>query len=244
MDHKDLTIVIPVWNEENKIEADVRNVSDFLKQTGLSGELLVVDDGSSDGTRQKLRQLRKKYSDILKPIFCETHIGKGHAVRLGMLQSRGQVVMFMDSGGNVPLKYISVGIDLIGKKECHIAAGSRFLRQSVVRFPMTLRRRITSALFRKAVHLYLQLPPSITDSQCGFKIFDGHAAGEIAREARLNGFLTDLEFYFLAAAKGYVWKEFPIEWSCDRDSRLSLLKNFPLILAELKYLKKRFFVSD
>ena len=236
----DFSLIIPVWNEQHKIENDVRSVMAFFKRIGLQGEIIVSDDGSTDGTHAVLTRLQKEFAGQLNILLRRRHSGKGHAVRGGILQSRGSIVAFMDSGGNVPLSFLQKGSQKILNGQCQIAAGSRFLPESRIVLPMPLRRQMTSFLFRKIVHWYLKLPAEISDPQCGFKIFEGSVARQLAQRATIDGFLFDLEFYFLAGKQGWQWREFPIHWKCDRDSRLSISKNFLSILKDLKYLHDTF----
>ncbi len=234
------SLVIPVWNEAAKIEKDVRATFVFFQKQHWAAELIVVDDGSSDQTTTIVQNLQKEYGSHLKLVAFGQHHGKGHAVRHGLLRSQGNIVAFMDSGGTVPLTFLQAGLQLIQSQKCQIAAGSRFLPQSRITYPMPLRRRVSSFVFRQMVHWLLNLPRSISDPQCGFKLFEGRIARQLAGQAQMDGFLFDLEFFFLAQQAGWKWQEFPIEWRCDRDSRLSLLKNLPSILKDLRQLRKQF----
>lgn len=234
------SLIIPVLNEATKIEHDVRTAFSFFEIRDWSLELIVSDDGSTDGTQQIVRQLQREFGQDLKLIESEKHYGKGHAVRQGLLAASGRFVAFMDSGGTVPLSYLLRGLNLISSHQCEIAAGSRFLPDSRITVPMPFKRRLLSFLFRRWVHFYLKLPKAISDPQCGFKVFDGQVARQLAQQATMDGFLFDLEFYFLAGRNSWRWREFAIEWRCDRDSRLSVGREFFSILRDLKTLRARF----
>ncbi len=235
-----LSLIIPVLNEEAKIERDVRSAFSFFNSQDWLLELIVSDDGSTDGTQQIVRQLQREFGQDLKLLDSQQHYGKGHAVRQGLLASSGKIVAFMDSGGTAPLSYLLTGLDLIKKQECEIAAGSRFLPNSRITLPMPFKRRLFSFLFRKWVHFYMKLPETIRDPQCGFKVFAGPVARQLAEQATIDGFLFDLEFYFLARRNNWRWREFPIEWRCDLDSRLSVGREVFSVLRDLKRLRRRF----
>jgi dolichyl-phosphate beta-glucosyltransferase len=233
----DISIIIPVLNEEKKIANDILATSAFLVDAELSGEIIIVDDGSTDASSRVAIQCDVPESVSLKIIRYEYHRGKGHAVRMGITDSRGDYVMFMDSGGNVPLYYISSGLELITNGHCHIAMGSRKLPQSNIRKNLVWYRRITSKIFALLVRYYFDLPENLTDTQCGFKLYNGEIARELYGDSLSDGFTFDLEIILRAKSAGYKMLEFPIEWSCDRDSRLSLFSTGK-IFRELKRIKK------
>ena len=112
---------------------------------------------------------------------------------MGIGDSRGDYVMFMDSGGNVPPSYIARGLNMIKTGKCEIAMGSRKLRDSKIHKHLSWYRRISSFLFRKLVKLYLNMPSHLTDTQCGFKMYKGEVARELYRQCVSEGFTFDLE---------------------------------------------------
>ncbi len=233
----DLSIIIPVFNEEKKIPHDIKLVSDFLVHSGIIGEIIIVDDGSTDATSRVAIQCKIPDPVSLKIVRYEFHRGKGYAVRMGINDSRGEYVMFMDCGGNVPLSYIHDGLGLIMKNQCDIAIGSRRLPESTIHKKLVWYRRLTSLLFRKLSKIYLKIPKSLTDTQCGFKLYKGEVARELYADCVVDGFAFDLEVILRARDSSYSILEFPIEWSCDRDSRLSIFSSGK-IFSELKRIKK------
>jgi dolichyl-phosphate beta-glucosyltransferase len=233
----DLSIVFPVYNEAKKIQHDIKVASDFLVYSGLIGEIIIVDDGSTDSTSLIAIQSNVPDPVSLKIVRYEFHRGKGYAVRMGISDSKGKYVMFMDSGGNVPLSYIHDGLALLMKSQCDIAIGSRRLPESKINRQLVWYRRLTSLLFRKLSKIYLNIPASLTDTQCGFKFYKGDVARELYADSVVDGFTFDLEIILRARNSNYSILEFPIEWSCDRDSRLSILSSGK-IFNELNMIKK------
>jgi dolichyl-phosphate beta-glucosyltransferase len=233
----DLSIIIPALNEEKKIAHDILAASRFLIQSELKGEIIIIDDGSTDYTSRVAIQCDVPNEVSLKIIRYEYHRGKGYAVRMGIIDSKGYIVMFMDCGGNVPLSYILTGMDLIVNSNCHIAMGSRHLPGSKIRKPLVWYRQLSSLLFRNLVKHYLKLPGQLTDTQCGFKLYNGDIARDLYENCLTEGFSFDLEIILRAQKAGYIMKEFPIEWSCDRDSRLSVFSTGK-IFSELRRIKK------
>ena len=232
----DLSIIIPALNEEKKIAADVRASNQFFIDHNLNGEIIIVDDGSEDKTADAAKSVPLAPSNRLQVIRYPRHQGKGHAVRQGILASTGSSVMFMDSGLNIPLSFVVIGLDLLRSGSWDIAMGSRHLPESRIMKPMVWYRQITSFLFRKLTRLYFNLPRGLTDTQCGFKIYRGDVARQIYSQCQSDGFVFDLEIIIRADRAGLRMCEFPVDWTCDRDSRLSVTAT-PNLLKELQKIK-------
>jgi dolichyl-phosphate beta-glucosyltransferase len=237
----DLSIVIPAFNEEGKIATDVKAAAEFMEGNHFTGQIIVVDDGSSDKTSDSAHEGGVVLpSDIcLEVIRYDRHRGKGCAVRTGILKSRGKYVMFADSGCCVPFGNVLLGIQMITRGECDIAHGSRKLLASDIQQDQPWHRRQTAKLFRRVIDKILTLPKGITDSQCGFKVYRGDVAREVYADCLSNGFMFDIEVILRSEKAGYRIREFPVEWVCDLDSRLSVLKTPLPVLFELLAIKRR-----
>jgi len=233
----DLSIIIPVWNEESKIAADIQNIDAHFSKSVLKAELIIVDDGSTDRTIEIIRETTKKIFIKLDIITC-MHKGKGHAVRQGMTAAQGKIAMFMDCGANVPLTFIDKGMELLLSKNTDMIFGTRYHPMSKITHNMVWFRKITSTVFRIFTKTVLSLPKEISDSQCGFKLFNGDLAGEIFATVKTNGFLFDLEVILLARKMNYKHQELPLEWRCDRDTRLNIIGTLFAVLKDLLYLRK------
>ena len=233
----DLSIIIPVWNEESKIAADILNIDSFFRKSPLKIELIIVDDGSNDNSLKTSQKALQNVSIESKSLAFK-HMGKGYAVRQGILASKGHIVMFMDCGGNVPLSFINKGLETVKDKDVDLVLATRFHKQSKITFDRIWFRKITSFIFRKITNTLLDLPSEISDSQCGFKLFKGEIAREIFAGLKIDGFLFDLEVILLAKAQGFRIIEMPVEWHCDRDSRLNIMGVIFPILRDLFYLRK------
>jgi len=233
----DLSIIIPVWNEEAKIATDILNIDRHFRQSALNVELIVVDDGSAD---QTIKIIKNTFNDIsMKSQIIECkHKGKGHAVRQGMKDSEGKLTMFMDCGGNIPLDFIDKGIEIINTKSADMVLGTRYHPESTINLDRVWYRKITSSLFRNFTRFFLNLPAEISDSQCGFKIFNGDMARTIFNNLKSDGFLFDLEVILEARKHNYSLTDLPVIWRCDRDSRLSIIRSFGSVIKELLYLRK------
>jgi dolichyl-phosphate beta-glucosyltransferase len=234
----DLSIVIPAFEERGKIARDVEAAAAFLKSENLSGEIIVVDDGSRDDTTAAAREADVPLDVHLNVIRCDHHRGKGYAVRTGMAASRGEYVMFADSGGCVPYKNALRGLDMLKSGACDLAHGSRKLPESRIERPQAWYRRILSRVFRWVIIRALKTPAGLTDTQCGFKVYRGNAARALYGACITDGFMFDLEIIMRASRANYRIREFPIEWTSDRDSRLSLMRSAGRVLLELLAIRR------
>lgn len=236
----DLSIVIPVYNEHTKIGEDIRQASDFLARHTHQGELLIVDDGSTDRTREAADKAPVPETVTKKVITLSSNQGKGHAVKTGILASQGMNVAFTDSGCCIPFNQLTRGLDLILNQRYTLAIGSRRHAQSIIHRDQSLKRRLFSRAFRCVInHTFASLSP-LTDTQCGFKVYQGDRARDLFAHTCIEGFLFDIEIILLTQSRGHRVGEFPVEWTCDPDSRLSANRHTREILREIQQLKKRF----
>ena len=216
-----LSIVIPAFNEEKKIGHDVEAAAAFIEREGLSGEVIVVDDGSEDRTAEEARNAAIPQAVERKVIRLEKNRGKGFAVKTGVLASQGDVVLFADSGTCVPYANALPQIERIRQGELDMAMASRRLKDTVIVRNRSLLRRAISWFFRQTAILLVGLPRRFTDTQCGFKIYRGEVARELFAACVTSGFLFELEVLLRALRRGYRVEEFPVEWTCDLDTRLN-----------------------
>ncbi len=235
-----LSIIIPVFNEQHKVHQDIVSADRFIASEGITGEIIIVDDGSTDETAV----IAKKASDNIQTRLVlerlERNSGKGRAVRTGVLKSQGELVLFADSGNCIPYTDANNGIELILSETYQIAHGSRKLSNCHIYRPQSVYRKICSQLFYwYLIHDIKQLD-NLTDTQCGFKIYQGDVARELYAQSSIDGFMFDIEIILLAIANGYNIGEFPVNWTCDSDSRLKPIHESYRIFRDLIRLKKRF----
>jgi dolichyl-phosphate beta-glucosyltransferase len=234
-----LSIVIPALNEAGKIGRDVEAAAGFLAENGFGGEVIVVDDGSTDATAAEAG--RAVVPPPIKKVVLsqERQSGKGAAVRRGVLASAGEVVLYADSGTCIPYSNALPSIRRIAAGELDMAMASRRLKGTVIRRDRPLRRRLISRLFHRAAILVAGLPRWITDSQCGFKVYNGDAARELFAGLATPGFLFELEIILKALRRGYRLEEFPVEWACDLDTRLRPASQAGSVFKELLKVRSR-----
>lgn len=233
-----LSIVIPTLNEEHKIDRDIEETARFLNENGINGEIIIVDDGSTDNTVKVARGVKVPASVGLNVIHYEPNHGKGYAIRTGMKESKGDFAMFVDSGLCIPLNAIKTGMNLMQSGTCDIAHASRRHPRSVIKQGTNLERKILSLAFRTIIPPLMGIRSSLTDTQCGFKMYRGPVARELYGECKTNGFMFDIEIILRAEKKGYLIAEFPVEWTADPDSRIRIGRTAERMFGELAAIKR------
>jgi dolichyl-phosphate beta-glucosyltransferase len=233
-----LSIVIPAYNEAKKIAQDITSAARFLQKNSLSGEIIIVDDGSRDNTNKAAENTPVPSPIALEVLRIDHNRGKGYAVRKGIKKSQGRYVMFADSGCCIPYEETLRGLDMIQKDICDIAHASRKMQGTHILKKQSLYRRLCSKLFHWFIVYDFRSLTTLTDTQCGFKIYKGDIARNLYNSCITDGFMFDVEIVIRAIKQGYRIKEFPVDWTCDRDSRLSPLRTSWHVLSELIRIKR------
>lgn len=229
----DISVVIPAFNEAGKIGRDIEAAAAFFVENGWTGEVIVVDDGSADGTAEAAWRTDAGPGVSRLILRLEKNSGKGAAVRRGILASRGEIVIYADSGACVPYANALPPIRKILAGSLDIGLASRRLPETVIRRGQPCGRRVVSRLFHWGAILVAGLPRRITDSQCGFKVYRGDAARALFAGLETTGFLFELEVILKALRRGLRVEEFPVEWTCDLDTRLRASAHAGGVIREL-----------
>jgi len=233
-----ISIIVPAFNESKKIGRDIKAAEEFIVRNNFQGEIFVVDDGSKDDTAEAAKTVEISPHISLRVIRYEPHRGKGYAVRTGMKSAKGDYILFADSGLCVPYDYVLTGLKILKSGDFDIAHGSRKLEDSKIIRQQPWLRRLISKVFRWIFIHWLHVPSELTDTQCGFKVYKGDAARKLYEQCVTDGFLFEIEIIVRAQKQGYRIKEFPVEWTVDLDSRLSLTRNSFGFIRELIAVKR------
>lgn len=228
--HIDLSVIIPAYNEEQRIAPTLASVDDFLATSGLSYEIVVVDDGSRDGTVALVDEIARTRPAI-RCIPTRPNRGKGHAVRVGMLGAVGAIRLMCDADGSIPAVEIPRVVNPIRMGEVDVAIGSRRADGANVAVKQPFYRRAWSKLCNQVVQRVLVR--GVRDTQCGFKAFRADAAVDIFSRCRIDGWAFDLEALALATRMGHSIREIAVTWSDDPRSKINPLKDAWKVFREL-----------
>jgi dolichyl-phosphate beta-glucosyltransferase len=233
-----LSIVIPAYNEAGRLGESLRRVEAFMALKGIAWELIVADDGSTDGTAGIVKTHQQNHKDQhIRFLPTEKNEGKGSAVKRGVLAARGEVILVTDADLSAPIKEVD---KLLGALErgSDVAIGSRAVHNGGCDVQQSPKRWFTGRVFNALVTA-LALP-GYGDTQCGFKCFTRRAAMDLFEAQTLNGFCFDVEILLLARKKGYKVSEVPVMWREAPGSKVNLFRHSLAMVKELLYLRKRY----
>jgi dolichyl-phosphate beta-glucosyltransferase len=223
------SIVIPAYNESARIPATLQSVVETIRSRGWEAEVVVVNDGSRDNTAAVVREIARTAPEI-RLLENPSNRGKGYAVRHGILQALGDVVMFSDADLSSPMEEAE-GLFAAIANGADIAIGSRWLATSRQTHRQPLYRQIFGRCFNLLTRMVMNLP--FADTQCGFKAFTRTAAQTVFQLQTIERWGFDPEILFIALKRGYDIKEVPVSWAHDARTRISYLRDGLQMLKEL-----------
>lgn len=231
----DLSIVVPAYNEEQRLPPTLARLDAFLKTQPLRYEIVVVDDGSKDNTCDVVVAHMASISG-LRLVRQTPNRGKGAAVRVGMLQARGQIRVMCDADGSMPPEELPKLLAPIVQCKAEIAIGSRYVEGAKTDIKQPFYRVLWSRLCNRVIQK--SLVPGVRDTQCGFKAFTAEAARDLFRYGRIDGWAFDLEILALARRRGFAIAEIGVEWKDDGRSRVNPLKDMWKVISEAITIRK------
>ncbi len=222
-----LSIVIPAYNEEERLPGTLRRVREWLDRRGLdSSELIVVDDGSRDNTVG----VAEEHSGV-RVLRNPGNRGKGYAVRHGMLEAGGEWILYSDADLATHIEEADKLYQAAIESSAAIAIGSRAIDRSLVTVHQSGFREWGGRLFNVVMRLITGL--RFHDTQCGFKLYRRDAAQAIFSRQKLDGFSFDVEDLYLARKAGIKAIEVPVRWANVEGTKVSMgqgLKSFTDLL--------------
>ncbi len=231
----DISIIFPAYNEVERIGPTLISFNDYLAKKGISYELIVVDDGSKDGTVNFVESLLDEIPN-LTIVTSQKNKGKGHAIRKGMLCANGKIRIFSDADGSTPIEELEKIMEPIISGEFDIAIGSRYLENSKITQAQPFYRRIWSRFSNRVVQKLLL--PGIIDPHCGFKAFRAESAMQLFSQCEINEWSFDLEVLSLARFSNFRIKEIPVKWENDARSK-GRLSHLPREIFNVYRIRKR-----
>lgn len=234
-----LSLVVPVYNFEKHLEDNIEKVITALKGQVPSYEIILVNDGSSDGSLQRMKNLAKVHGDssqhfnitrgngkkpcTIKIVNIQKNMGKGYAVKRGVEEASGEYIFFTDVDLPYGMEPVIDGCNILEKGSADIAIGSRDIPDSKAVVPYGIVRRVSKKIFSVLSRKVTKL--NITDSQCGIKGFTRDAAKNIFSRITRNRFSFDVEILCIARMYGYKIHLMPVNLTHSPTSTVRLLKD-------------------
>ena len=211
------SIIIPAYNESKRIGASLERIVAYAAQQAWKVEVLVVNDGSRDDTAEIVREFAKKHS-FIRLLENPGNRGKGYTVRNGILNARGDLLLFTDADLSSPIEEAPKLFNAI-KAGADVAIGSRWLQAELQRERQPFHRQVFGRIFNIFLRAVLGLP--YKDTQCGFKAFTHGAARAVFGRQRITGWGFDPEILFLARKMNFRIQEVPVAWAHDDRSKIN-----------------------
>jgi dolichyl-phosphate beta-glucosyltransferase len=229
----ELSVVVPAYNEEQRLAPSLRQALEYLARRGGTYELLVVDDGSRDGTSRVAAEFAGQGVRVLRH---NPNRGKGAAVRTGLLASRGRQVLITDADFSTPIEEVEK-LERFLRDDTPLVIGSRGLADSQVRQRQPFYREMMGKTFNRLIRIFGV--SGIRDTQCGFKLARGEEGRRIASELKIDGFAYDVELIWLARRRGYKVAEVGVIWVNSPDSRVDPIRSSFSMLRDVLTMRLR-----
>ncbi|HEV2425149.1 MAG TPA: dolichyl-phosphate beta-glucosyltransferase [Terriglobia bacterium] len=217
-----LSIVVPAYNEAQRIGRSLAAIHWYLASKSYSAEVTVVDDGSSDGTADIVASVVQHWPSF-RLIRNDRNRGKGYSVRRGVLEARGEYVLFTDADLSAPIDQTGMLIAALESTGADAAIGSRALQRELIGVHQPLFREWGGICFNLAVRLFTGL--KLRDTQCGLKLFRREATRRAFEHLKAERFGFDPELLFLVERWGGRIVEIPVRWDNDPATRFSVLRD-------------------
>lgn len=237
-DSVDLSIIIPAYNEAERIGQSLEQISLYLGRQPWSVEVIVVNDGSSDETVQvveKSHDLLSTQHIRFKLISNSMNRGKGYCVKAGALSALGHIIVLTDADLSAPISQLTELLVPIHQGQYDIVIGSRAMDRRLIQERQPFWREYAGRFFNILMRLITGLP--FKDTQCGFKAFRRDLIRPIFEQQRLEGFAFDVEVLYLAHKLGLRIKEVPVVWNHVEGSRVHIVRDSVKMLLELVKIK-------
>jgi glycosyltransferase involved in cell wall biosynthesis len=215
-----VSVVLPAHNEADRIEPAVAKITENLREYEDTYEIIIAEDGSTDGTDKKAAALSERFP-VVKHIHNEKRLGRGKALKNAFKESSGEILVYMDVDLATDVGQLKSLIRSVEEEGYEFATGSRMLPESRVERSGT--RHIASKAYNFMVRALLG--SKVKDHQCGFKAFRREPLLQLLDEVGASHWFWDTELLVRAARKGYRIKEIPVDWKGGRETKVRLLKD-------------------
>lgn len=228
-----ITLIIPMYNESSIIADTAKTLSEYMNNTFDRYEIIFSDDGSKDDSSKIVRELELPN---VRVVGYEQNHGKGCAIRTGMLEAKGDIVMFTDADLAYGTDVIKRAYDLLKDADANMLIGSRNLSKDGYE-GYTAMRKLMSKIYIKVLCVVGGF--KLSDSQCGCKAYKGEAVKKIFERCKVDGFAFDFESILWAQKFGYKIVEMPVKIVNHRESKVNAIRDTFRMLGDLRKMKKR-----
>lgn len=233
----DLSIIVPAYNESQRIGNSIRKILGYVKSENLNAELIVVDDGSEDKTFDTANNACAEFFDIqTKIVRYEKNRGKGFAVKTGLAKAQADVALFSDADLSTPIEELTKLVRPIQEGEFDITLGSRALDRSLIGRHQSRRREQGGKVFNFIVRRLTGLP--FSDTQCGFKAFNMRKFRPLLGMMKIDRFAFDVEFLFVADYKGLKLNEIPVKWTHCDGTKVNVFRDSYRMFNEVRQIRR------
>lgn len=230
-----ISVIVPAYNECVRLPTTLNALAAYAQKANRSLEILVVDDGSTDGTPEIAQQFTAPNVEV-RVLVNDTNRGKGYSVRRGMLEGEGDVLLLSDADLSTPIEELEKLLPWLAE-DYAVVIGSRAMHDSVLDPPQPWLRRTLGRVFGLVRRMIIL--NDVADTQCGFKLFTRAAAHAVFKRQRSDGFAFDCEVLALARKMNYRIKEVGVIWRDDRDSKVRPIRDSAAILMSLLRIRRR-----
>jgi dolichyl-phosphate beta-glucosyltransferase len=236
--NQNISVIIPAYNEAERLASGIEAVVRHFETEKIKGEIIVVDDGSTDGTAARAKQSlpHSKNGITTQVIRYGQNRGKGFAVKTGLLAASGDIALFSDADLSTPISEMEKLIAPIRNGEFDVTFGSRALDRSLIGTHQPWRREQGGKVFNLVVRTFTGLP--FWDTQCGFKAVRTKIFRPILKTARIERFGFDVELLFVAHFAGLRLREIPVRWNHAEGSKVSVFRDSLRMFNEVREVRR------
>ena len=224
---KYLSVIIPVYNEGQRIKKTLDHVKEYLKNQDFDYEVLIINDGSTDYSEEEIKNQIKNWPKFIYFSY-QPNQGKGAAVKYGVEKALSQYILFMDADESTPIDQFEPFKPFLSS--CPVIIGSRYLKKGYIKIKQPIWRILFARFSNRLIRWTLGL--NISDTQCGFKLFEREAAERIFPRMTLKRWGFDFEILLIAKKLGYPIREVPVFWYHEKRSKVKM-SDFLTTLSDL-----------
>lgn len=244
MENIKLSIIIPCYNEGDKVLNNIIKIENNLKLKNINYEIIIVNDGSTDNTKEALSYFSEESTNnYISIINYDQNKGKGYAIKTGIEKAIGEWVLFMDADLSTDIIAIDEVLRNMGNYD--VIIGSRHNKDTILKKKQGITRTFIGRVCNILTNLIV--PLKLSDTQCGFKAFEGTLAKNIIKKQKINRFAFDVEYLYISKLNKKNILEIPIIWENDEDSKVSIVRSsfsFLKDLIKIRLNKKKYFFKS